>query len=135
MRDLIISGAGPVGLTAAIVAKQNGLDVVVLERDLTTVSQSRAIWIHPRTLEIWNSVGLAELALAEGRIVKGIQVSTSGSARAILPYDGSGLSEFPYGLMLEQSKTQEILAKFAERLGIPIRWANPCLKFRRAKRG
>jgi|GEM_PF-902819 len=135
MRDLIIAGAGPVGLTAAIVAKQNGLDVVVLERDLTTVTQSRAIWIHPRTLEIWNSVGLAELALAEGRIVKGIQVSTSGSARAILPYDGSGLSEFPYGLMLEQSKTQEILAKFAERIGIPIRWGDSLVAISQSKEG
>lgn len=120
--DLIVVGAGPVGLTAALFAKSVGLNVLVIEKDLRPVEQSRAIWIHPRTMEIWDSIGMAELAIREGRQIDAIQIRVKGRAKAVLPYQGQGESKFPYGLMLEQSRTQGLLSDLARSRGIEIRW-------------
>ena len=65
-RPLIIIGAGPVGLTAALDAAQRGIPVVVLD-DNNTVSQgSRALCYAKRTLEIWDRLGVGEAVAAHG---------------------------------------------------------------------
>ena len=65
-RPLVIVGAGPVGLTAALDAAQRGIPVVVLD-DNNTVSQgSRALCYAKRTLEIWDRLGVGEAVTAHG---------------------------------------------------------------------
>lgn len=120
--DLVVAGAGPVGLTAALMGHRMGLKVLVLEKDGAPVKESRAIWIHPRTLEIWEHIGMTELALKEGRVSNSITVHRSGSAVSSLPYNGEGFSKYPHGLNLEQSRTQVLLLGLAEASGIPVLW-------------
>lgn len=120
--DLLVVGAGPVGLTAAILGAQSGLRVRVIEQDLSHVKESRAIWIHPRTLEIWDEIGFSKFVMEAGRTVDGIVMTVSGQGKAVLPYDGGELSKFPNGLMLEQSKTQELLVEMANTSGVEISW-------------
>ncbi|MEY2683104.1 MAG: hypothetical protein RJA09_248, partial [Pseudomonadota bacterium] len=49
---LVVVGAGPVGLAAAIDARLRGLDVVVLDEDNSVSVGSRAVCYAKRTLEI-----------------------------------------------------------------------------------
>lgn len=119
---VLIVGAGPVGLTLALLLHKAGVAVTVIDRDSAPVEQSRAIWVHPRTLEIWDTIGMTPLARAEGREVASIQMSTDGVARAVLPYDGTGLSAHPHGLMLEQSRTQALLLSLIADTPISFSW-------------
>ena len=65
-RAVVIVGAGPVGLTAAIDLALHQVPVLVLdESDVVSVG-SRAICWAKRTLEIWDRLGVAERMVAKG---------------------------------------------------------------------
>ena len=63
---LVIVGAGPVGLAAAIDAAQRGLQVIVLDEDNTVSIGSRGVCYAKRTLEILDRLGIGERVVAKG---------------------------------------------------------------------
>jgi 3-(3-hydroxy-phenyl)propionate hydroxylase len=63
---VIIVGAGPVGLCAAIDLGAQGIDTLVLDQDDALSEGSRAICFSKRTLEILDRLGCAERAVAKG---------------------------------------------------------------------
>ncbi len=63
---VIVAGAGPVGLTAAIDLAQRGIDVLLLDDDNTVSVGSRAICWSKRTLEILDRLGCADRLLDKG---------------------------------------------------------------------
>jgi len=63
---VIVAGAGPVGLTAAIDLAQRGIDVLVLDEDDTVSVGSRAICWSKRTLEILDRLGCGERVVQKG---------------------------------------------------------------------
>ena len=63
---VIVAGAGPVGLTAAIDLAQRGIDVLLLDEDNTVSVGSRAICWSKRTLEILDRLGCAGRLLDKG---------------------------------------------------------------------
>ena len=56
--DILIVGAGPVGLTGALIAHELGLSVRIVERRPTAQSAPAAHVINARTFEIWKQIGL-----------------------------------------------------------------------------
>jgi 3-(3-hydroxy-phenyl)propionate hydroxylase len=63
---VIVAGAGPVGLAAAIDLAQRGIDVLVLDDDDTVSVGSRAICWSKRTLEIFDRLGCSERIVQKG---------------------------------------------------------------------
>jgi len=63
---LVIVGAGPVGLAAAIDAAQRGLAVIVLDDDNTVSVGSRGVCYAKRTLEILDRLGLGQRVVDKG---------------------------------------------------------------------
>jgi 3-(3-hydroxy-phenyl)propionate hydroxylase len=63
---LVIVGAGPVGLSAAIDAALRGLQVIVLDDDNTVSIGSRGVCYAKRTLEIFDRLGLGDRVVAKG---------------------------------------------------------------------
>ena len=63
---LVIVGAGPVGLAAAIDAAQRGLPVLLLDDDNTVSVGSRGVCYAKRTLEILDRLGVGERVVAKG---------------------------------------------------------------------
>ena len=65
-RGVVIVGAGPVGLAAAIDLAQRGMPVLVLDDDETVSVGSRAICYAKRTLEILDRLGCGEAIAKKG---------------------------------------------------------------------
>jgi 3-(3-hydroxy-phenyl)propionate hydroxylase len=63
---VIVVGAGPVGLTAAIDLAQHGINVVLLDDDDRLSSGSRAICFAKRTLDIWDRLGCGQRMVEKG---------------------------------------------------------------------
>ena len=68
MTDVIIAGAGPTGLWLAGELRLAGVEVLLVDKSLERDSNSRALTIHPRTVEMLACRGLQEPFLAEGLV-------------------------------------------------------------------
>jgi 3-(3-hydroxy-phenyl)propionate hydroxylase len=64
--QVVIVGAGPVGLSLAIDLAQRGVPSVVLDDNDRIGEGSRAICFSKRTLEIWDRLGVGEAAIKKG---------------------------------------------------------------------
>jgi hypothetical protein len=58
MPDVLVAGGGPTGLLAAYELERAGLDVLVLERGARPATQSKALGLQPRSIEVLDDLGL-----------------------------------------------------------------------------
>lgn len=72
--NILIVGAGPVGLTAAVELARRGIPARIIEKDTAPHRESRALAVNPRTLDILEPSGATERLLAAGRKVQALNV-------------------------------------------------------------
>ncbi len=122
--DVIIIGAGPTGLSLACQLIRYGIDFVVVEKNETVTPFSKAIGVQARTLEIYDQIGLAQPAIQRGTIASRVRLIEGGEVRGEmhLANFGKDMSQFPYMLMLEQSKNEEMLYEFIRTHNRDVFW-------------
>lgn len=109
MIDVLIVGAGPTGLTAALELARRGITFRLIEKSAQRSPYSKALALHARTLEILElqSAKLADACVREGYTSPGANLSAGGDAITV---DFSRLdTSYPYLLFLPQAKTEELL--------------------------
>lgn len=109
--DVVIVGAGPVGLLLACLLAQREVDVAVCERRADADGRSRAIGIHPPGLDALHAVGLGEVVRREALALEGGEVRSRGRTLASLDFT----SERPV-LVLPQQRTGALLEQRLSRL-------------------
>ena len=110
--QVIIAGAGPVGLVTALGLAQRGIQVLVLEKNSIEVPpQWRGSTIHPPTLAIFDELGLADEILAGAIKVEVLQYRDLEIQEVVnFDYDClDGLVKFPFRLQYEQYKVLKLL--------------------------
>ena len=135
--DVIIIGAGPTGLSLACQLTRYGIDFVVVEKNESFTPFSKAIGVQARTLEIYDQLGLAQPAIEEGEIAKMIRLIEGGEVRGEMHLSnfGKDLSQFPYMLMLEQSKNEELLYKYLRSKERDVLWRTELESFTQDENG
>ncbi|GAA4169199.1 NAD(P)/FAD-dependent oxidoreductase [Gryllotalpicola koreensis] len=117
--DVLIVGAGPTGLTAAIGLTQRGARVRILDAAPHPVRESRAALVHAATIEIMERLGIAEDAIRLGRRIDAVSISAGTRVLARIPF---GLLDgpYPFGLGLPQDVTERLLIARLKALGITV---------------
>lgn len=120
---IVVVGAGPVGLCAALRIAQCGARVLVLEKRASLTRASKASTLHPPTLEILHALGVWRPG-AQGEIVRAIQFRDG--AEQVADLDMSLLAAetaFPFRLHLEQAEiTPVLLQKLNEHPNAEVRF-------------
>ncbi len=124
--EVLIVGAGPTGLMAAVLLTRCGITVRVFDKNTQQAHESRALAIQARTLELFLNLGLDRRMLDAGVIVHGAQMYENGQRRAELPFDDLGRTDTPFSfpLIVPQRDTEAILHDELRRLGVEVERQN-----------
>lgn len=125
-RPVLVVGAGPVGLTAALALRARGIDVTVLEADPKRRSRpgSRAIFYHRQTLQRWDEIspGLGQ-DIARAGLVWSTKRTYWGERlvfeRTYQPPDPNRL---PHSTNLAQTDAEKLILAACEASGVRFAW-------------
>jgi 2-polyprenyl-6-methoxyphenol hydroxylase-like FAD-dependent oxidoreductase len=118
-QSVLIIGAGPTGMTAAIELARFGIEVRIIEKTPEPATTSRAIGVQARTLELLEQRGLAAQLVEAGH--PGFAASIYGGGKRVFRLDFSHIdSRYNYLLLVSQAETERLLREALEQLGVKI---------------
>ena len=104
-KDVLIAGAGPVGLVIAIELARYGVAVRIIDKAPQRTDKSKALVIWCRTLELLARAGCSAGLVDAGYKVSSLNISANGKSIARVSLEGL-LTLYGYGLMIPQSDTE-----------------------------
>jgi 2-polyprenyl-6-methoxyphenol hydroxylase-like FAD-dependent oxidoreductase len=122
--EVIIVGAGPTGLALACQLIRFGIDFLIVDKNETTSAHSKAIGVQARTLEIYEQIGLADKLIARGALAEKARFIEGGIVRgeASLKDIGTGMSSYPFLLLVDQSDHESLLYDHIRAHGKDVTW-------------
>ena len=120
--DILIVGAGPVGLTAACELARHGVRARIVERLDEPSTHSRAAAVQPRTLESLEPLGLPDELVSRGSPQRTFDVwGGRDGTRHLARFDMADISSrYRFVLDIPQSETEAVLRGCADRLGVAV---------------
>ncbi|EMF29714.1 monooxygenase FAD-binding protein [Streptomyces gancidicus BKS 13-15] len=119
--DVLVVGAGTTGLALALQGHAHGARVRVVERRLEPFRPSRALILHPRTLEVLRPLGVTDALLERAdtaprvHLHLGSRVVETGLADLALPD-----TAFPHLTLMRQTDVETVLARALANRGVTV---------------
>lgn len=114
--DILIVGAGPVGLFLANECARRGLRYRLIEERSAQSEHSKALAVFPRTLEVFDMAGLVSPFLERANRVTSVAVITHGQSLAHMRFAPEE-SPYPFIAMVPQDVTERLLLEALRRKG------------------
>ncbi len=121
--EVLVVGAGPVGLVAALFLQQHGVRVEIVDTHKRTTQHSYALAIHPRTLRVLDEAGLSEGLIGAGRKLTKVAYYEGPERRAEIDYSALA-SEHPYLLVLRQSRLERAAEEALRQKKLEVLWGH-----------
>jgi 2-polyprenyl-6-methoxyphenol hydroxylase-like FAD-dependent oxidoreductase len=119
--EVLVVGAGPTGLALALQAHDHGARVRIVERRPEAFRPSRALLVHPRTLEVLRPLGVTEELLARADASPSAQLHLG---RHVVPVHiadvGAPGTAFSHLILLRQLDVEAVLAAALDARGVPV---------------
>ncbi len=117
--DVLIVGAGPVGSAAAVEVVRHGVRCRIVDAQSDPPQYAKAVGIQPRTLELFEAMGVLREVLDAGILMRGQIVHVNGAEADRM--DLTLPPEIPFGFLgLPQYETERILRRHLESLGTRV---------------
>jgi 2-polyprenyl-6-methoxyphenol hydroxylase-like FAD-dependent oxidoreductase len=117
--QVLIAGAGPVGMTMAIELTRYGVPVRIVDKAARPTDKSKALVLWSRTLELLDRAGGAGDFLTAGMNVNAVNIVAGNKPMGHVSLAGIE-SPYPFALMIPQSETERLLNQQLNRLGITV---------------
>jgi 2-polyprenyl-6-methoxyphenol hydroxylase-like FAD-dependent oxidoreductase len=119
--EVLVVGAGPVGLVTALFLHQYGVRVEIIDTHQRTTQHSYALALHPRTLQILDEAGVSESLIGAGRKLTKVAYYEGRERRAEIDYS-SLAGKHPYLLVVRQSLLERTVEEALHRKKLKVRW-------------
>lgn len=124
--DVLIVGAGPVGLFLGNECARRGLRFRLIEARASQSEHSKALAIFPRTLEIFDMAGVVAPFLEAANRVTAVAVITHGHRLAHMRFEPEQ-SPYPFIAMVPQNVTERLLLEALRRRGGDVEYESTFL--------
>lgn len=132
--NVLILGAGPTGMTAAMELSRLGIAVRLVEKTAKPATSSRAVGVQARTLELFEQRGMAAELVERGN--KGVAVSAYGGGKRVFRLEFKNTdSKYHYILFVSQAETEQTLRDQLAKTGVEIEWGTSMIGFSQAEHG
>lgn len=122
--EVLVAGAGPTGLTLAIDLARRGVAVRIVDKAATFFAGSRGDGLQPRTLEVFEDLGVLDAVLAAGippfRIRAYADGAFSWEGWMSEPREPTPALPYPNAWFLGQSHTERILREHLAEFGVHV---------------
>lgn len=125
--QVIVVGAGPIGLATALDLSLHGIDVVLLDRTTQLSDGSRAVCFAKRPLEILDRLGIGERMLEKGVSWNVGRVFFGDDPEPVYSFDLLPVKDqkFPGMVNLQQYYNEQYnIEALAKRDNVELRWGN-----------
>jgi len=119
MHQVLIIGAGPVGLTAAIELARYGICVRLIDQSPRPTETSKALVLWSRTLELLDRIGGTQTFQDAGLRAHAASLRSGRTVLGRTHFDEIP-SEYNFALMIPQSETERLLTARLQSLGVSV---------------
>jgi 2-polyprenyl-6-methoxyphenol hydroxylase-like FAD-dependent oxidoreductase len=134
--DVLIVGAGPVGLTLANDLLRRGVRYRLIDSVPQAGAATKAVGIQARTLELLAKMGVAHTAIERGLKTPLFNISSDGKRLISIDFrEYLRESPYPYALMLPQHETEQVLTEHLQSQGGAIAWQTELISFAQDEQG
>jgi 2-polyprenyl-6-methoxyphenol hydroxylase-like FAD-dependent oxidoreductase len=119
--EVLVVGAGPVGLFSALLLAEAGLQVNIIDREQRTAARSYACALHSQTLRLFARLNLAAPLLEIGHRVSTVAFYDHETRRAEINLTELQ-NDFPFLLILPQNAVEALLEQRLRKAGVNVHW-------------
>lgn len=124
--EVLVVGAGPIGLFAALCLAERGRSVQVIDKEWHGASHSYALALHPGTLRLLQEHDVAEELLAEGHRVDRVAFYEGDRRAGVLDVAALG-GPYPFVLVVPQSALEKAFENRLKQHKVKVFWNHQCL--------
>ena len=129
--DVLVVGAGPAGLALALQAHAYGARVRVIDRRLEPFRPSRALILHPRTLEVLRPLGVTQALLAKADVKPTADLHAGNRVVQVRLSDlALPNTAFPHVSLIRQMDAETVLAQALTERGVAVEYGTELVSAR-----
>jgi 2-polyprenyl-6-methoxyphenol hydroxylase-like FAD-dependent oxidoreductase len=117
--EVLVIGAGPVGLTMAAELARYGLSTRIIDKSAARTDKSKALVLWSRSLELINRMGCSASFVDAGLKVTAANIIAGSREIGHVRLD-SMETPYPYALMIPQSETERLMEEHLSACGVQV---------------